>query len=137
MFYSKGLNCAIEARALLACSSITSEPCHGVTGSYLELHELFAGVQFEGAPGYPPDYECLAFPTDTFRDNLILGFISFAVTLPVSFCIFNAFCCANATDYAPSWLRWNLVRRLTAGAANWSYRVRQQSVLQTILSGAN
>jgi hypothetical protein len=123
MYYSKSLNCCLEARGFLGCSPITSEPCHAYTGDCADLLTSFEGVIFDDAPGVPPDYVCLAFPNDdSFRDSIILGLISWACSLPVSVFILNCFWCANSFDYDPSWLRWDFQRRMALGRANWRYK---------------
>ena len=122
MYWSKALNCCLEARALVGCSPVTAEPCLGYTGDCADLATVFAGISFENAPGIPDDYVCLQFPNDdSQRDSLILGLISWAVSLPVIILILNCFWCANAPDYDPAWLRWDFQRRIFMGRANWRY----------------
>ena len=122
MFYSKSLNCCLEARAFLGCSPITAEPCMGYTGDCADLPTVFAGIHLESAPGIPDDYVCLQFPNDdSQRDSLILGLISWACSLPVVVLILNVFWNANAPDYDPAWLRWDFQRRMLLGRAEWRY----------------
>ena len=122
-FYSKSLNCCLEARALVGCSPITAEPCRGFTGDCADLAAQFAGLDISGAPGVPADYVCLQFPNDdSTRDSIILGLISWACSLPVNVLILNCFWCANGPDYDASWLRWDFQRRTLLGRCNWHYR---------------
>ena len=73
-----------EARSLVGCSAVTSEPCLGFTGDCADLAAAFVGVEVEDAPGIPADYVCLQFPNDdSYRDSVILGLISWACSLPV------------------------------------------------------
>jgi hypothetical protein len=126
LFYSRSLQCCAEARMFLGCSAISTEPCHGFTGACAEdLLITFVDVYFDGAPGVPEGYTCLAFPApDSFRDDTLLAVISFAVSLPITICIFSCFTCANAPDYSGAWLRWDLVRRVLFGKHDWRYQVR-------------
>jgi hypothetical protein len=127
MYFSRSLNCCLEARAFLGCSAVTSEPCHAFTGDCADILTSFEGVVFDEAPGVPPDYVCLAFPNDdSFRDSIILGLISWACSLPVPVFILNCFWCANSFDYDASWLRWDFQRRMLLGRANWRYKPSPQ-----------
>jgi hypothetical protein len=149
MFYSQSLNCCLEARAFLACSALTAEPCHGFTGDCASLLTVFAALEFDGAPGVPADYTCEQFPVaDSYRDSFLLGLISWACSLPVTLFVLNCFCahtsdivvmhcpvltlslhpkpgCANETDYDGSWLRWDFLRRLLFGRFDWRYQARK------------
>ena len=124
MYYSKSLTCCQEARALVGCSAVTSEPCRGFTGDCADLAPTFAGLGRSalGVPGVPADYQCKAFPNDSsYRDTIILGLISWACSLPVNVLILNTFWCANSPDYDPRWLRWDFKRRLLLGQSEWHY----------------
>jgi hypothetical protein len=123
MYFSKSLNCCLEARTFVGCSPITSEPCLGFTGDCIDLPSAFAGIEVPGAPGIPEDYVCLQFPNEeSARDSFILGLLSWACSLPVNIMIVNMFWNANTSDYDPNWLRWDFNRRLFLGGSNWRYR---------------
>ena len=79
-------------------------------------------------PGYPnglSDYTCHAFPDDDVpTDSVLVGLISVAVAIPVTYFLASAFEIANDSEAPESWLEWSGWRKLVFGAKahrNWRY----------------
>jgi hypothetical protein len=107
MFYAKGVNCCTDVRLLLNsgpdggnCPPVGD--CRGFNGTCGELPGQFADVAV--MPDFPnglKDYTCTAFPNDDNSvDSFIVGLISLAIAIPVTFFIATCFSIANDNEGA-------------------------------------
>ena len=113
----------MELQALLMCPAIG--PCRGVEANCGDLATVFADTPLPEYPNGLMDWTCSAFPNDDVpRDSLIVGLLSFAIALPVSFFLSTCFELANDSEAPESWLLWAGLPRLVFGPQahrKWHY----------------
>ena len=131
-FYAKAVNCCNDLRLILdsgpdggACPPVG--PCRGFEGNCGDLADQYATLPV--LPDFPnglADWTCTAFPDDENKpvDSFIVGLISIAIGLPVTFFIATCFSIANDSEAPESWLEWFGYQKLIWGPRahrRWHY----------------
>jgi len=123
--------------------------CLGYLGECADLADQFStlqGAYFYGPPGDVQchdtlsDYECHAFPDDAYpSDQLLVGLICVAVSLPVTLVLEHLFELSNLTDEMEGWLEWKGVLKILLGIAShhkwqWASKKRPSDLIVWLCS---